>query len=105
VTSPNGPEGAAVLELTGGVGLGPVTSTVGDVYFRHDGTTSRIVVLLDEPGEIGFQVRSTEIGELPTARVLQVADGDNRLRASVSGYRIRFVRVEDLSGDLQRRSP
>ncbi len=105
VISPHGPEGAAVLELTGGIGLGPVTTDVGDAYFRHDGATSRIVVLLDEPGEIAFQVRSTDIGKLPDTRIIEVADGDNRLRPSVTGYSIKFTRVEDLSGDLQRRAP
>ncbi|MBE0595388.1 MAG: hypothetical protein IH616_23615 [Gemmatimonadales bacterium] len=105
VTSPFGPEGAAVFELTGGVDLGPVTTNGGDTFFEHSAGVSRIVVLLDEPGQIWFQVRTTDIAKLPTVRVLQVADGEDRLRPSVSGYEFDFERVEDMSSARQLRAP
>lgn len=105
VTSPFGPEGAAVFELTGGVGLGPVTTNGGDTFFAHAEGTSRVVVVLNEPGQLWFQVRTADIGKLPSVRVLQVADGENRLRASVSGYEFDFKRVEDMSSARQLRAP
>lgn len=105
VTSPFGPEGAAVFELTGGVGLGPVTTNGGDTFFEHADGVSRVVVVLDEPGQLWFQVRTTDIGKLPTVRVLQVADGENRVRPSVSGYGFDFERVEDMSSDRRLGAP
>lgn len=107
VTSPFGPEGAAVFELTGGVGLGPVTTVTngGDTFFEHADGVSRVVVVLDEPGQLWFQVRTTDIGKLPTVRVVQVADGENRLRPSVDGYEFDFERVEDMSSARRLGAP
>lgn len=107
VTSPFGPEGAAVFELTGGVGLGPVTTITegGDTFFEHGDGASRVVVVLDEPGQLWFQVRTTDIGKLPTVRALQVADGENQLRPSVDGYRFDFERVEDMSSARRLGAP
>ncbi len=105
VTSPYGSEGAAVFELTGGVDLGPVTTNGGDTFFEHTEGRSRVVVVLDEPGQLWFQVRTADIGKLPSVRVLQVADGENRLRASVSGYEVDFKRVEDMSSARQLGAP
>ena len=105
VTSPFGPEGAAVFEVTGGVDLGPVTTNGGDTFFEHSVGASRVVVVLNEPGQLWFQVRTADIGKLPTVKVLQVADGENRLRPSVSGYEFDFERVEDMSSARQLRAP
>jgi hypothetical protein len=97
VTSPNGAEGAALLELSGGVGLGPVTSAGGDVFFDHRETTSRVVVILDAPGEIRFDVRSDDVGTPPQVTLLQVADGDDALRPSLFGYHVDLVGIMDAS--------
>ncbi len=94
--SPYGAEGAALLELTGGVALGVVASEYGDTFYEHDGDNTRAVIVLDEAGSIRFTVRTEDIGELPTVTVIQVAAGDNRLRTDVSGYEVEFVRLEDL---------
>lgn len=103
--SPYGAKGAAVLELTGGVALGVVASEYGDTFYEHHGDTTRAVIVLDEAGSIRFTVRTEDIGKLPTVTVIQVAGGDNRLRADVSGYEVEFVRHEDLGTALQRRAP
>jgi hypothetical protein len=105
VISPFGAEGAAVLELEGGIGLGPVTSSVGDTYFRHGENRSRIVVVLDTPGEILFTVKTEDIGEVPSVTFVQVADGANQLRPTVDGYVVEFEQLEDFSSKLQRRLP
>lgn len=105
VTSPNGTEGAALLELSGGVGLGPVTSAAGTVFFDHGKNTTRVVVILDAPGEIRFDVRSDDIGTPPQVTLLQVADGDDALRASLSGYHVDLVGIADASLVGLRRAP
>lgn len=84
--SPNGSEGSAVFELTGVTGLGSVSSDRGDVYYDHAGVVSRIVVVMDSPGQIRFAVGADNVRSVPEVRVLQVADGENRLRESLSGY-------------------
>lgn len=105
LVSPYGAEGAAVLELTGGVALGVVASEYGDTFYEHHGDTTRAVMVLDEAGTIRFTVQTEDIGELPTVTVIQVAGGDNRLRADVSGYEVEFVRHEDLGTALRWRTP
>ena len=97
VLSPNGSEGAAVIELTGGVGLGTVSPTGGEVLYEHGPASTMIAIVLDEPGEILFQVRTENVGELPEARVLQVSDPTNQLRPSVSGYEVSFTFEKDSS--------
>jgi hypothetical protein len=103
--SPHGPEGAAVLELTGGVGLGVVTTALGDVFYEHDDTTTRVVIILDEPGQIEFTVRSEDVGARPSVTVVQVADGANQLRTALSSYLVEFDRIEGVTASRQRRSP
>jgi hypothetical protein len=93
--SPNGVEGAAVFEITGGVGLGDVSVSGGEVLYDHGSTATQVIVLLDNPGQIRFQIRSENVGLLPTVTVVQVADGDNELRETLSGYDVQLVQVED----------
>lgn len=95
MVSPNGAEGSAVFELTGGVGLGDVTMSGGEVLYDHGPTATQIIVLLDDPGQIRFQIRTDNVGSLPSVTVVQVADGDNALRESLSGYDVQLVQVED----------
>jgi hypothetical protein len=98
--SPNGAEGSAVFEFAGGTGLGVVTTFGGEVYHSHNyGTgTSRVVVILDTPGAIQFKVRTSNVGDRPSFTLLQVADGDDNLRSSLSGYEIEITQVKDEAG-------
>lgn len=66
--------------------MGSVSSDRGDVYYDHAGVVSRIVVVMDSPGQIRFAVGADNVRNVPEVRVLQVADGENRLRESLSGY-------------------
>ena len=95
LTSPNGEEGAAVFELTGGVGLGDVTMSGGEVFYDGGPAGTQVIVLLDDPGQIRFQIRTENVGSLPSVTVVQVADGDNALRESLSGYHVQLVQVEE----------
>lgn len=103
--SPHGPEGAAVLEMTGGVDFGVVASELGQTFYEHDGETTRAVIVLQEPGTIRFTVHTEDIGKLPDVTVIQVADGNNQLRTDLSGYDVEFERLEDLSSERQVSRP
>ena len=93
--SPHSADGAAVFELTGGVGLGDVTMSGGEVFYDRGPAGTQVIVLLDDPGQIRFQIRTENVGSLPSVTVVQVADGDNALRESLSGYHVQLVQVEE----------
>jgi len=87
--SPNGAEGAALMRLIGGVtGVEPLT---GDVHSSAAGDTTRVLVLLDTPGEIAFRVSVADTTRLPWAILVQVADGENEVRTGLGGYSVRFT--------------
>lgn len=96
--SPNGSEGSAVFELTGVVGLGSVSSDRGDVFYDHAGETSRIVVIMNSPGQIRFVVGADNVRDVPEVRILQVADGEDALRESLEGYDVTVEQVKDGGG-------
>jgi len=85
VVSPNGLEGAAVLQ-TIQEGIVDITSEVGQAHHWRAGGVSRIVVLLDEPGDVRFTLSVADLNRPPQLRVVEVADPDNRLRSLVIGY-------------------
>jgi hypothetical protein len=89
--SPNGAEGAAVVELSG-PGIGAVTGVDGTVFAEAVGGVTRVVVLRATPGEVAFRVTMAEGAEQPGATVVEVAGGDDALRPSLSGYRVEFRR-------------
>lgn len=95
-------DGAAVLELTGPTGMGSITSGNGDVFFQRDGNTTRVVLILDDPGLLSFQMRVDDVSELPTVTVVQVADGNNELRTSISDYEAEWVQLADSDRDFHR---
>lgn len=97
LVSPVGNEASAVFELTGGIGLGTVSPIGGEVLYQHYGGSTRVVVVMDEPGEVRFQVRTEDLGQLPEADVVQVADGENQLRISLSGYTVQVARSKEPS--------
>ena len=95
--SPNGDEGSAVFELTGGIQLGTVSPIDGEVLYEHSGGSTRVAVIMDEPGEVRFQVRTENVGHLPEVTVIQVANGENQLRTSLSGYTVELTWEKDSS--------
>ena len=102
IVSPNAVDGAAVLELTGVSQLGYVRSDHGDIFLSSDGGTTRVVVLLDDPGPIRFHIRVEDVAELPSVTVVQVADANNELRSSLSGYDVEWVQVADSDREFHR---
>ncbi len=87
--SPNGDEGAAVLETTD-EGITGVDCSNCDVYHNRVGGTSRIVVLMDTLGEIRFTMSVTDRQSPPELQVIEVADPSNDLRDDVSQYVVRY---------------
>lgn len=92
--SPNGVEGAAVFEVTGGTGFGAVTAPEGKSFFDHGPESSRVVVVLDQPGEVRFEISTDNVAKVPTVEVVQVADGQNALRGSLDGYEVRTRKIK-----------
>lgn len=93
--SPAGSEGSAVFEIRGGTGLGAVTTPDGEVYYRHGTEVGHVVVILDAPGPIRFHLESQDVRDLPQVTVLQVADGEDRLRTSLAGYAVEIFPWDD----------
>jgi hypothetical protein len=90
LVSPNGAEGAAVLELSGS-GIGAVRASAGTTLFiAAEGATTRLVLVRETPGELAFHVHLADRATAPTARVIEVAGGDDQLRTSLTGYRVEF---------------
>jgi hypothetical protein len=78
-------DAAAVLELSGS-GLGAVEVPGGEAFLQREDNVIRVVVILDDPGKIAFSIDVDDISQRPTVRILEVADGNNRLRDSVADY-------------------
>lgn len=93
LVSPNGPEGAAVVLVTG-EGLGAVGGAGATRAFSHlNGTQLRVVLVNITPGELKFTVEVPDVGAPPpAATVLQVVDGNNASRPVLTGYRVKFSR-------------
>lgn len=92
--SPNGPEAAAQLELTG-AGIEDVQSTSAAAIVSSSSVSNgrRVVIVRLQPGPLQFRVRMAEGQGPPSARIVEVAAPDDALRASLSGYRVTFTRV------------
>lgn len=89
--SPNGAEGAALVTLSGS-GFTAAEGAGGTrVIARSTGTLTRLLLVRETPGALGFDVTLEPGARLPEATVVQVAGGDNQPRA-VSGYRLAYTR-------------
>jgi len=91
VVSPNGAEGSALVSFFG-PGIGNVSSAEGRLFSERAGDTVRVVVAADAPGELHFVVAVADTTAPPQGDVLQVADGEDRLRSTVAGYVLEFRR-------------
>lgn len=87
--SPNGPEGAAMLELYG-MGSARVEASSGSLFERRSGDTTRVIVILETPGSIVLATEGGRERSTPGWRILEVSDPVNELRPSLDGYTLRF---------------
>jgi hypothetical protein len=90
LASPNGAEGAAVIEVAATVD--DVEVVGGEAFLRASNGVTRIAVVLDQPGTIRFGLPRLPRGSGPAATVVQVADGNNELRTDLSAYRVDYER-------------
>lgn len=87
--SPSGAEGAALIELRG-PGIEAVTAVDGRVFHHARGDTVRVVVVRETPGELRFAVDLADTLTPPRGTVLEVADGENALRAVLADYSVEI---------------
>jgi hypothetical protein len=96
LSSPNGAEGAAVVELVGKGILNVSTAGGGILFQQPHGDTMRVVAMADTSvnhgGTIQFHVKMAEGSAAPAATVLQVAAPNDALRGSLAGYRVDLSR-------------
>ena len=89
LVSPNGPEGAVVLNVSGTVESFTGTNDVSVYTTLASGGTTVIIVRLT-PGELSVNMKVANTDEPPQVTVVEVADGENRLRTSTTGYQVTF---------------
>ena len=87
LVSPNGAEGAAVLQIDGDIAAvrGPAGSRI--LTHRANGAT-RVIVVLDQPGAIALELDLAERAPAPEANVVEVSGPDDTLRGSTAGYAV-----------------
>lgn len=90
--SPNGAEGAAVIEVAGN-GISDIASDADQFYSSIPGPRTRLVLILNDPGTIRFTVTAVGGEDPPTATVIGVSDGTNQRRTSLAGYAVEFHTV------------
>lgn len=90
--SPNGSEGAAVIEVAGS-GITGIDSGADQFYTGPPGPTTRLVLVLASPGMISFTLTADKREDPPTATVVAVADGANQPRSDLTGYAVNIQRV------------
>lgn len=92
VVSPNGAEGAAIVEVFG-PGIGDVGALEGRAHSEHRGDTVRVVIVRDDAGGgLRFTLAVTDTTQHFTGRVLEVAGPDDQLRLGVSAYSVEVRR-------------
>ena len=92
IVSPNGPEGAALIELRA-AGPVPVTSTEARVFTNRLADRTKILLVRTSPGTLTFRITVSDVRNPPTVSILEVAGGVNQLRGGLAGYRIESVAV------------
>lgn len=90
--SPNGPEGAAVLELSGS-GVESITATSLSLFRQPTSEGTRLMLVREPAGRLEFRVRMAAGSRPPAVRVVEVVDGDDRQRAPLDGYQVTFTPV------------
>lgn len=89
LVSPNGAEGAAILDVAGTVeSFGADTGIT--VFTTPSATGTRVIVVRMTPGELSVRLALEDVSKPPTVSVVEVADGDDKLRQSLSGYRVEL---------------
>jgi len=91
LVSPNGAEGAALVEFFG-QGIGAVSAVDGPLWQRSRGDTVRVFIVSETGGTLRFAVEVADTTRKPKGVVLEVSDPADEVRASLSGYALEFRR-------------
>lgn len=91
VVSPHGPEGAAVLRLSGG-DVETITAVNGRLFMDRQGNEVTAVVVLHQPGEIVLRLLVGSVRTLPDVTLLDVGAPDNSMRGDLTSYSMEFRR-------------
>lgn len=88
--SPHGPEGAVLLEVAG-AGLTFVGTSSASLFQQPVSGGWRVMLVREPAGVIEFRVHVTPGNELPSVRVLEVVDAEDRMRPDTEGYTVEFT--------------
>ncbi len=91
LVSPNGAEGAALVEFFGD-GIGAVSAVDGPLWQRSRGDTIRVFIVSETGGTLRFAVEVADTTRKPKGVVLEVSDPADEVRTSLSGYALEFRR-------------
>ena len=89
LVSPNGAEGAAILDVAGEV---ESVSSTGDtrVFSADSPAGKRVVIVRGTAGSLSVRLRVPDVSRPPQVTVVEVADGDDRVRVSLAGYHVEL---------------
>ncbi|HEX2209899.1 MAG TPA: hypothetical protein VHG93_19650 [Longimicrobium sp.] len=90
--SPNGPEGAAMLEITGG-SVQEISAASATLFRQPVSGGQKVMLIRPDAGRIEFRVVIADGGELPQVRVVQVVAPDDSVRPTTDGYAVTFTRT------------
>jgi len=88
LVSPNGAEGAAVLDVSGKVDAFAAADGIS-LFQTPSASGTRIVLVRLTAGELSMKVTVPDASSPPQISVVQVADADNKLRQT-QGYKVSF---------------
>ena len=89
LVSPNGAEGSAHVRLFG-EGIVEVRPLDARTFSHAQGDTVNVVLVRDQAGDLRFLVALADTTRVPSAAVLEVAGGDDRLRSNLQSYRLEL---------------
>ena len=89
LVSPNGAEGAAILDVVGSVDTFTGSSDVS-VHTTPIANGTRVIVVRLNPGTLQLSLRVPDVSNPPAITVVEVAAGDDKLRPSVAGYQVNI---------------
>ena len=89
LTSPNGPEGALLVEIDGA--LGSVSAEVGHLFHQRVEGRTMVVVVLEEAGEVRFRFDVPDVEAIPAYRIIEVSGPDDTLRGDLAGYTLQLL--------------
>jgi hypothetical protein len=90
--SATGAEGTAALEMQASE-WNSTRSENSQLFLMREGDTSRVVILLGKPGELQLQTHLSLLAGAPSLKLVDVGDGESRLRSTVSGRKTVFPPV------------